>query len=99
MDRMLKALSSRPRRRLLLNLMERNPRNAAAQPAELGIGGDAGTASTRIHHVHLPLLEEAGYIDWDRETGEIVKGPEFGEIRPLLELMKNHADELPDDWV
>jgi hypothetical protein len=49
-------------------------------------------------HNHLPKLEETGYIEWDRDTDEISKGPRFEEIEPLLELIENHADELPPDW-
>jgi len=47
---------------------------------------------------HLPALEEAGFIEWDRETGTISKGPRFDEIEPVLELIENHPDELPPDW-
>lgn len=47
---------------------------------------------------HLPALEEAGYIEWDRESGTISKGPRFDEIEPVLELMRNGSDELPSDW-
>lgn len=45
---------------------------------------------------HLPKLEEAGYIEWDRESGTISKGPRFDEIEPILELM---GDDQPlADW-
>ena len=37
---------------------------------------------------HLPCLEAAGYIVWNRETGEITKGPKFEEIEPLLDLFE-----------
>ena len=47
---------------------------------------------------HLPELEKAGFIEWDRETGTISKGPRFDEIEPVLELIENHPDELPPDW-
>ncbi len=44
----------------------------------------------------LPMLAEAGFIDWDRESGEIRRGPNFEGLRPLLELIVVHQDELPD---
>ena len=47
---------------------------------------------------HLPELEKAGFIEWDRGTGTISKGPRFDEIEPVLELIENHPDELPPDW-
>ncbi|PCR91876.1 transcriptional regulator [Natrinema ejinorense] len=52
-----------------------------------------------MEHTHLPLLEDYGFINWDRDTHEVTKGPKFDEIRPLLELMVNHRDELPDNWL
>jgi len=29
----------------------------------------------------------------------VIKGPNFDEIKPLLELLENHEDELPTDWL
>ncbi|MBZ6494955.1 transcriptional regulator [Haloterrigena longa] len=54
---------------------------------------------TEMEHTHLPLLEDYGFINWDRDTHEVTKGPQFDEIRPLLELMVNHRDELPENWI
>lgn len=51
-----------------------------------------------LKHVHLPKLEEAGYVEWDRRSGGLSKGPRFDEIEPLLDLMKAHADDLPAGW-
>lgn len=53
---------------------------------------------TQLHHTHLPKLADAGYIDWNPDTGAICRGPSIDEIAPLLTLMSDHADELPDDW-
>ena len=47
---------------------------------------------------HLPMLEEAGFIEWHPETGEISEGPNFEQIRPILELIRNHPEELPPGW-
>jgi hypothetical protein len=52
----------------------------------------------RVHHKHLPLLEGSGFIEWDREADAITRGPKFEGIRPLIELMVDHQDELPEDW-
>jgi hypothetical protein len=52
-----------------------------------------------MRHTHLPKLEESGFIEWDQERNIVRKGPQFEEIQPLLELMENHADELPDGWL
>jgi len=40
-----------------------------------------------------------GLIDWDRQSGELSKGPNWNEIAPLLQLIADNRDELPDEWL
>ncbi|MFC4248490.1 transcriptional regulator [Natribaculum luteum] len=98
-DDALEALRACVRRRLLVNLMESNPRRESAQFEELSFEGDAKYFETQLRHVHLPKLAEMGFVEWDRESGRIVKGPAFDEIRPLLEVLTRHEDELPDGYL
>ncbi len=96
LDRILDSLCNRRRRLLLLLLNERGVIN---RDAVLFRGeGDTSPTELELLHNHLPKLEEAGYIEWNRETGDISKGHRFDEIEPVLELIENHADELPPDW-
>lgn len=60
--------------------------------------GDLSVFAQELYHRHLPKLDEAGYIEWDRERDVIRRGPRFAEIAPLVSLMENHADELPEGW-
>lgn len=53
---------------------------------------------TTLYHRHLPKLAEAGYIEWNRDTDTIRRGPNFDEIGPVLRLMADHEDELPTEW-
>ncbi|WP_241244177.1 MULTISPECIES: hypothetical protein [Haloarcula] len=96
MDRVLEALLT-PRRRKVLFLIKRSeprpvvdflPRNASG----------SRTVEIALHHTDLPRLERMAYIDWDRDANEVAKGDRFNEIEPVLNLMDNHADELPADW-
>jgi hypothetical protein len=59
---------------------------------------DEGIAeiASELETILLPMLAEAGFIDWVRESGEIRRGPNFEELRPFLELIEAHQDELPD---
>jgi hypothetical protein len=102
MDALLDILASTYRRRLLVALIHHNPQDDddLQIPADV-TPEDEDLESLRIQmtHVHLPKLEESGFIEWDRELNIIRKGPRFDDIRPLLVLMHNHADELPDDWI
>ncbi|MFC7096278.1 DUF7344 domain-containing protein [Halobaculum marinum] len=95
-------LSDGHRRRLLVALMQSNPRDESELHSESVVDEltdeDDQFLRHRLHHVHLPKLNAAGFISWDRERDVITRGPRFDEIRPLLRLMERHADELPDDW-
>ena len=98
----LSVLANVHRRRILMALMEHNPQEDTATHVPEGIHvGEAELDVLRVelHHTHLPKLDEVGLIRWKQAENEVVKGPRFDGIRPLLELMDNHADELPDDWV
>jgi len=85
------------RRRLILLLLKRG---RIQHRADLLIRGDDGREDLEaaLTHSHLPKLADAGYIEWDQDTGEVSRGPRFEEIEPLLELIQNHADELPPGW-
>lgn len=94
-DRAANILRSRHRRRILLGLaadrVEREADVAMRRP-------DRGEIMSELTSTHLPMLAEEGIIEWDRETGEIRKGPNFDEIEPFLRLLQEHDDELPPFW-
>ena len=95
LDTQLKLLSRRERRLVLRELL------LDGDPFEVADVLDEETAESEqvtYEHDHLPKLESAGYIEWNRLTGQIARGPQFREIVPLLELLEEHADELPTDW-
>lgn len=83
-DTMLDALGDVQRRILLVGLLKHNPQD---------------DSPTIIADHERERLEEYGFIEWDKENSEVSKGPAFDEIRPLLELLDNHEDELPTDWI
>lgn len=99
-DEVFDALANRYRRRLLVELLQHNPQSDTLErPAEvLAAGEPPADLRIELYHVHLPKLEERGFIEWDRETHAVSTGAGFEEIRPLLELMNEHSDELPDGW-
>jgi hypothetical protein len=102
LDDVLDILASVYRRRVLVELRDHNPQDAndTQLPADVIIADDdLATFRTQMRHVHLPKLEGAGLVEWDREANELRRGPRFEEIRPLLKLITDHADELPDDWI
>jgi len=101
MDEYFEALANVHRRRVLVALLDHNPqRDTVAVPEDVHEGEHAlESLQRKLYHSHLPRLEKAGLIRWNRDTHEVVRGPKFDVIRPLLELLRGHADELPDDWL
>jgi hypothetical protein len=100
LNEILDALSHIQRRTLLVALLEHNPQN----DSPVIIGDDEGEKEAvneriKLNHVHLPKLEEYGFIEWNQENNKVSKGLAFDEIRPLLELLDNHRGELPADWL
>lgn len=96
LDQILDHLSTRHRRLILLSLKH----GGSTTETDVMVRGTDDEAADEIAlvHNHLPKLEDAGYITWNRDTGKISKGPRFDEIEPLLSLIESHADELPPDW-
>ena len=98
-DDMLDALSNIHRRKLLISLLEHDAQGDG--PVIIGDSKseiDDGKRSVTMRHVHLPKLVDYGFIIWNEETNEVMKGPEFDKIRPLIEFLKYNEEELPGDW-
>ncbi|MHC3438307.1 DUF7344 domain-containing protein [Natrialbaceae archaeon A-gly3] len=84
------ALADRQRRRILAELLEHNPRDASVvTTAER----DAKRRQVMNHHVHLPKLDDYGFIKWDRSEEVVTRGPRFEEIQPFLELIDGRQGE------
>lgn len=97
LDTALRMLADPTRRRLLFALLEHNPqRDTALHPIDdVPLAeGETERLTLEMHHNHLPKLEDAGLIRWDRQTHEVAKGPNFDEVRPILSLLKNDPDIL-----
>ena len=96
----LDALRDKRRRRLLVALLEHNPQEEVSIPEGVHMGeADMEMLKAHMYHTHLPRLEELEIIRWNTDTEEVVRGPNFEKLRPLLELINDHADELPYDWL
>lgn len=100
-DDCFEVLANRYRRRLLVALLEHNPQadDDLQYPDDGTVADDdSEDLAIKIVHIHLPKLVEMGFIDWNQEPNTIETGPEFEEIRSLVELLDEQQDELPDEW-
>ena len=100
MDDLAKALADPARRRLLVALTVHNPQHDMLTPEEVHQRDkDPEQLQIEMYHKHLPLLEDMGFIDWDRRTHEVVKGHRFDEIRPLLSALDLTEDVDTEDAI
>lgn len=96
LDDAFRALANPVRRRLLVALGERNPRadGALDVPEEVPVEGRSREElHVELHHDHLPRLEEADLVRWDRDAQQVTRGPALDEVRPILELLPDNAHE------
>jgi hypothetical protein len=79
------ALDAAEARRTVAGLAD----GAVETVADLRVRGRPDEIAEELRETHLPALEEAGYIEWDREAGTIAPGPNFDEAAA-------HVGNLPD---
>jgi GAF domain-containing protein len=86
-DSMMNALRSRARRVVLLSLVGDTTETSVAT---LERRGNHENDRIRLHHNHLPKLANAGYITWNRDADTVSRGPNFSEVEPLVQLLKEY---------
>jgi hypothetical protein len=94
-DNMVDAIAHEQRRTLLLDLLESNPQGAGVEslPGESASTDAEHRLQIEMYHVHLPKLDDYGYIEWDKDAHEVAKGPRFDELLPLLDCVVNTRDD------
>ena len=90
------ALADSRRRRLLFGLLEENPQTDS--PIDLDTPPDPivtdEAARIEHRHVHLPKLDDYGFVEWTPSLNCVETGPRFEEIRPILESLADHHGQL-----
>lgn len=102
-DEHLRILADANRRQILTSLLEESPRSVSVVRSDGGEEGRDGEKRQRqrveLRHVHLPKLEDGGLVGWNQESNVVTKGPEFGEIEPLLKLLVGGHDKFLEEGV
>ncbi len=95
-DELLDAIGHVRRRKLLRTLLSHNPQDDESLVIDSDESEDEGAERLiQMHQVHLPKLESRGLITWDQNNNKVSRGPNFEQIRPLLELLVAHEEALP----
>lgn len=99
-DSLLDALGHGDRRWLLRALLKAD--SEGDLPIEIDqLDHESTDTALRLsmHHVHLPKLDDRGFVDANLDQYSVTTGPRFDEMKPLLELLDTNRHLLPDDWV
>lgn len=93
---MMDALADGRRRELLFDVSERESRDDS-QVSIVAPDDDVDAVGhlVSMKYTHLPKLDTYGFIEWDETHHEVTKGPDFDQIRPMLEFLEDHQNELP----
>lgn len=94
-DDLFDALADSQRRRILAELLDHNPRDASVVSAGKTEEKRERERITK-HHVHLPKLDDYGFIEWDRSEEVVTRGPRFDEIKVILESIDDLEDGSSD---
>lgn len=91
----LEVLGRLERRHLLLRLANATPHDDPCIDFS-DVKRSAGELDplVQMRHLHLPVLEEHGFIQWDRKKHWVTKGPRFDEVEPFLELYQDLQRDL-----
>ena len=90
-------LKTRPRR-VALTVLKRDGGRVSQADVVSRLDSSTERAAIELTHVHLPKLEGAGYITWDRDAETFSRGPKFDEIEPFIDFFNEHTEEIPCEW-
>lgn len=93
-DQTFDILRHSSRRRILMRLYHHSgPGKASIDPTDF-IPEDANQEQiqSELYHTHLPRLDDSGFVDWDRHRDLIMRGPQFEELYPFLDLLEESED-------
>lgn len=95
-DQIAEALGDRARRQVLVELLDHNPVDQREALGKNNTNADK-KREIQLYHSHLPKLDDMDYIEWDRDHGTIVKGSNWEEIEPMVRLLNENKDRIPND--
>ena len=97
-----KALSAEPRRQLLVSLLDTPPDQSISLPQSAmmpNVPSDSERLRIELYHVHLPMLEEMEFITAESDPLVASRGPQFGQVAAVMDMLHSEATSLPEPLV
>ncbi|WP_132057375.1 DUF7344 domain-containing protein [Halorussus amylolyticus] len=89
------------RRSVLYALREDGPKTRDELADELvatGVADDRDRTVASLFHTHLPKLDDAGVVEYDRDDGVVSLAPDVERLEPYLDIAAHHeADGY--EWI
>lgn len=101
-DTVFKSLSAEPRRQLIVSLLDAPPDQSVPLPESAvmpNVPPDLEVLRVELHHVHLPILEENGFITWETDPFVASRGPQFDEVAVVFHALHSAGSDIPDTLV
>ncbi len=85
-DETFEALADQHRRDVLVALLSEDRVRPTLVCGDAGEEDEETSEARRaiLHHCHLPMLADAGFVTWDRDAGVVQRGEAYSKVRPLL---------------
>lgn len=96
-----RVLSAGTRRQIVGSLLEAPPDRKLPLPEAANLPDyrlDTETLYTNLVHLHLPMMAEAGFVEWDEEPFQVARGPNFEEVAAVI-LAIDDYDEFPQHLI
>ncbi|KDE58983.1 hypothetical protein EL22_00925 [Halostagnicola sp. A56] len=97
-DRIFDALSSQPRRQLLVSLLEAQPAEFLDLP-KVALARESAAEDHELRaalvHRHLPLLADYGFVRWETDPLRVQRGPEFDVLEPVVRTLAVRTETVP----
>ncbi|WIV67405.1 hypothetical protein [Natrialbaceae archaeon AArc-T1-2] len=101
-DQVFEILTAEPRRQLIVSLLDAPPGQSVSLPEHAvnpNIPADPEKVRRELHHCHLPMLADHGFINWETEPLVASRGPRFDEVAVVLTALHATATDIPDSLV
>lgn len=83
LDGVFEVLTHSERRKLLVALANKTSDGISIDSSEM-----PESRWIELNHVHLPKLDDLGFVTWDAESHVITKGLRFKELQPMLSFIQ-----------